>query len=76
MRDEFNPLAAPADSGIQVLPTSVNIHQLTIDRPKVVAYLQNIPSDKLAIALMHALEVGITELAARRQRFEHPTGSP
>jgi hypothetical protein len=29
------------------------------------------PADKLEIALVHAIEVGIAELAARRERFKH-----
>jgi hypothetical protein len=64
------PTAAPARP-VQVLATSMTIHELTIDRPAIIAYLFNIPADKQEIALVHALEVGIMELAARRERFRH-----
>ncbi len=44
--------------------------QLAIERPAIAAYLEHIAPDKLEIALVHALEVGVTELAARRERFK------
>jgi len=47
----------------------MHIHDLVINRPAIVAYLQAIPSDKREIAVLHALEVGVAELAARRERF-------
>ena len=56
---------------MEVLATTMRIHELSIERPAIVAYLQRIPPDKQAIALVHALEVGVTELAARRERFKH-----
>ena len=64
------PTATPGRP-VQVLATSMTIHELTIDRPAIVAYLLNIPADKQEIALVHALEVGILELVARRERFRH-----
>jgi hypothetical protein len=67
--EPLDPIAAPTDCAVRVLSTSVQIQKLTVERPNVVAYLQNIPADKLEIALVHALEVGVTELVARRQRF-------
>jgi hypothetical protein len=54
---------------VQVLSTSMRIRDLSIERPSIVAYLQNIAPEKLEIALVHALEVGITEMQARRERF-------
>jgi hypothetical protein len=33
--------------------------------------LQTIPAGKQTIALVHALEVGVTEMIARRERFKH-----
>ena len=47
----------------------MRVQKLVIDRPAVVAYFQGIPADKQEIALLHALEVGITELAVRRSKF-------
>jgi hypothetical protein len=56
---------------VHVDATSVRIDELTIDRQSVVDYLRSIHPSKQEIALVHALEVGITELVARRERFKH-----
>jgi len=56
---------------LQVQPESVHVEDLTIDRKVVVEYLQTIAAEKQAIAFVHALEVGVTELLARRERFRH-----
>jgi hypothetical protein len=48
----------------------MRIHDLSIERPAIVAYLKAIAPDKQEIALVHALEVGVTELASRRERFQ------
>ena len=63
------PSAEPPEPSVQVLSTEMRIHELCIERPAVIAYMQAIPVDKRGIALVHALEVGITELLARRERF-------
>jgi hypothetical protein len=55
---------------VQVLATSMTIHDLTIERPAVIEYLRTIAPDKQAIALVHAIEVGVTEMLARRERFK------
>jgi hypothetical protein len=83
--DPNDPLAeltepgAPRDSHdgapgrpIEVLLSNntVRIHELTIERPAIAAYLDHIAPDKLEIALVHALDVGVTELVARRERFK------
>lgn len=65
------PIAASTERPVQVLATTMTIHDLTIERPAIIAYLQNIPVDKQEIALVHALEVGVTEVVARRERFRH-----
>ena len=51
--------------------TLVRIDELTIDRQSIVDYLRSIHPSKQEIALVHALEVGVTELVARRERFKH-----
>lgn len=56
---------------VQVLATSMTIHDLSIERPAIIEYLRTIAPDKQAIALVHALEVGITEMTARRGRFKN-----
>lgn len=83
VNEPLEPVAALSERGLQpgcrvgdperpveVLPNSVRIHELTIERPAIAAYLEHIAPDKLEIALVHALEVGVTELVARRERFK------
>lgn len=67
--DDAGPIAPTADRSVDVDETTAHIHDLSTDRPSIVAYLRTIPQSKLEIALLHALEVGVTELAARRERF-------
>jgi hypothetical protein len=64
------PPAPTAERPVQVVGTTMRIHDLCIERPSIVAYLGKIAPDKQEIALLHALEVGITELIARRERFQ------
>ena len=68
---------APETGNEEVLSDSIVIHELSIEHPAVVAYLQTIDPGKQEIALVHAIEVGITELVARRARARaaHATGS-
>jgi len=61
---------APAECAVEVSGTSMHIRHLSIERPAIVAYLARIAPEKQAIALVHALEVGVTELIARRERFQ------
>jgi hypothetical protein len=68
-QEETTPTAV--DRAVDVQETTAHIRDLSISRPAIVAYLQNIPASKQEIALLHALEVGITELAVRRERFKH-----
>jgi hypothetical protein len=56
---------------VEVQDSTMWIRNLSIDRTGVVAYLQSIPPEKQEIALIHALEVGVIELIARRGRFRH-----
>ena len=58
--------------GVEVTPTMVHIHDVSVERPAVVKYLEAIVKGKQEIALVHALEVGVTELIARRARFRQP----
>jgi hypothetical protein len=62
------PTSADVLQPIQVLSTTMRIHDLTIEKPAVIEYLRRIAPSKQEIALIHALEVGITEMQARRQR--------
>ena len=55
---------------VEVDSATINIQDLRIERPSIVAYLRTIAPDKQEIALLHALEVGVTELGLRRERFQ------
>ena len=54
---------------VEVTSDVVRIHDVSINRAAVVKYLETIAPEKQEIALVHALEVGITELIARRAKF-------
>ena len=60
-------LAEPVASRVQVLATTVRIHDLLLSRPAVVAYLKTLAHDKHEAALIHALEVGVAEIVSRRR---------
>jgi hypothetical protein len=64
----IEPMAATTRRSIQVLSMKMRIHDVNIDRPAVVAYFSSIPADKQEIAFVHALELGVAELMARRNR--------
>ena len=73
-RNDIGAFTASADR-VQVLASAVRIDDLCIERPLIVSYLRGISPDKQQIALVHALEVGVKELAARRERFQGQTPS-
>jgi hypothetical protein len=68
---ESSPVVSATERTVEVLETSMLIHELCIEHPSIVAYLQTISPAKQQIALVHALEVGVTEMLARRERFKH-----
>jgi hypothetical protein len=68
--NELEPVAGTKETAVQVLSSRIRIHHMDIERQSIIAYFKNIPADKQEIALVHALEVGITELTARRGRFK------
>jgi hypothetical protein len=68
--NQFSPVAGTKEASVQVLSMRMRIHDVSIEKPAVVAYFKNIVADKQEIALVHALEVGIAELAKRRERFK------
>jgi hypothetical protein len=61
----------PTRNRVELTATSVHIAALEIPIKAMVNYLQNIPSARRELALVHAIEVGITEILARRTRFHH-----
>jgi hypothetical protein len=66
VREEIEPVASATERPVQVLTTTMRLQKIVIDRPAIVAYFQGISPDKQEIALVHALEVGVKELGARR----------
>jgi hypothetical protein len=65
---DLEPVAGTKEAAVQVLSMRMKIKNVSIDRPAIVQYFKNIPADKQEIALVHAIEVGIAELSARRER--------
>ena len=70
MSEDIPAPATTADRSVEVVGTTMRIHELSIERASIVSYLGKIAPEKQEIALLHALEVGITELIARRERFQ------
>jgi hypothetical protein len=64
----ITPIGADLLQHVQVLSTTMRIRDLTIEKPEIIEYLRRIAPSKQEIALVHALEVGITEMQARRER--------
>lgn len=69
--ETIRPVGASLDRNVEVLATKMRIRDLSIDREEVLAYMQSIPPEKREIALIHAIEVGVTEIMARRKRIRH-----
>ena len=67
---DLEPVAGTKETAVQVLSMRMKIRNVSIDRPAIVQYFKNIPTDKQEIALVHAIEVGIAELTARRERIK------
>ena len=55
---------------VEIESSTINIQELRIERPSIVDYLKTIAPDKQEIALVHLLEVGVTEVTMRRERFQ------
>ena len=58
---------------VNVRYKGVQIQNLTIERQGVVDYLKKMTADKIEVALVHALEVGIVEIESRRAQFQRRT---
>lgn len=63
------PAPAPALPHVELQSGKMLIHELAVERPEILEYLRTIAPDKHAIALVHAIEVGITEIVKRKQRI-------
>ena len=53
---------------VEVLAEGMRINEIWVSRQEVIAYIEGIPPDKREVALVHAIEVGITEILVRRRR--------
>jgi hypothetical protein len=62
------PMGGRVNRTVEVQATSVLVHELIISLPSVAGYLSTIPPDKLELALAHALDVGVTEILARKKK--------
>ena len=61
------PLAATVSPGVEVRAAGVRIHDVTLTRPAIVAYLREIDGDKQVAAVLHLLDVGLAEVLHRRR---------
>ena len=61
---------------VELTPTSVRIAGLEIPIKTIVSYLEKIPSGRRELALVHAIDVGVTEILARRTRFHSGDAAP
>lgn len=68
LADDVTPIAMHVSQRVRTLLTSVRVSDLCITQPGIVTYLRTIAPDKLELALVHALDVGVCELARRRPR--------
>ena len=66
IRSDFTPLTEDVSQRIRLLSSSLRVSDVSFTRSTVVAYFRTIASEKLELALAHALEVGVAELLARR----------
>lgn len=68
LAEDVTPVAMNVSQRVRLLLTSVRVSDLRITQPDVVAYLRTIAPNKLELALVHALDVGVGELARRQPR--------
>ena len=69
--DDVVPIASAVTPAIDVRTNVVCLHEVTVSRPAVVAYLRDISADKHLVALLHLLDVGVAEVRQRRQLARH-----
>lgn len=62
--------AAPAEAPIELLADGARLHHLEIMSAGLAEYLTAIPAEKRLIAITHVIEVGLTEVLARRERWK------
>lgn len=62
-------VATPVQAHVELHPSKIVIHELAVERPDILDYLRAISPDKQEIALVHAIEVGVMEIMARKRRL-------
>jgi hypothetical protein len=63
----LDTVATPVQPHVELQSSKMLIHELAVERPDILDYIRTIAPDKQEIALVHALEVGVTEIVARRR---------
>lgn len=72
MNSSIVPLAVEpfaTTRSVNVQRREIQIQNLTIERQGIVDYLKNVTAGNLEVALVHALEVGVVAIVARRAEF-------
>jgi hypothetical protein len=64
--DDVDPAGTRGDRRVQLLTATVQIQDMTVTHKELVDYLRRLPADKRDRALVHILDVGITEILRRR----------
>lgn len=62
-------VATPVQAHLELQTSKIVIHELAVERPDILDYIRTIAPDKQEIALVHAIEVGVMEIMARRRRL-------
>ena len=65
--DDIVPLMESHHQTVEIHDNEVRIHDVTVARPTVAGYLSALSAAKRELALIHALEVGVAEILARRR---------
>lgn len=65
------PARETTGPAVEVLKTAMRINEVLVAHPDVVAYIGSIDPAKREVALVHAIEVGVTEILQRRRRIHH-----
>ena len=67
----IQPARETLGPAVELLTTGMRINDVLVARPEVVSYIESIDPDKREVALVHAIEVGVTEILLRRRRVRH-----
>jgi hypothetical protein len=62
-------VATPVQAHVELQSSKMVIHELAVDRPEILDYIRTVSPDKQEIALVHAIEVGVMEIMARKRRL-------